>query len=305
MISKDKLKISLILPRKLLNFSIILATLAAAVYYISKHHYLLTDLKNIPIYIIAIIFLLYVVMLGVLVIIFDATMRLVNTKISTKDNFLINIYSLFMNFFVPGQTGPIFRGYYMKKNYGLKYINYTVATLIYYLIYGVISLLFITIGSQPFYFSLPIITGVIASAVLFVYLYLRKKNQAKINLNYKTVSYIVLATLAQVFLQTLIYFVELHSVNKGVRFSNVITYTGIANLALFAALTPGAIGIREAFLIFTQHLNHITTASIVLANIIDRSVYILFLLSLGVAIFGLKVREKLNIAKPTDNSIEI
>jgi uncharacterized membrane protein YbhN (UPF0104 family) len=63
----------------------------------------------------------------------------------------------------------------------------------------------------------------------------------------------------------------------------MITYTGAANFALFVALTPGAIGIREAFLLFTRHLHHISSANIVAANIIDRAIFIVVL---GV-LFGL------------------
>ena len=56
-----------------------------------------------------------------------------------------------------------------------------------------------------------------------------------------------------------------------------MSYTGAANFALFVSLTPGAIGIRESFLFFSQRLNHITNAAIVGANVLDRTVYVIFL----------------------------
>jgi uncharacterized membrane protein YbhN (UPF0104 family) len=202
-----------------------------------------------------------------------------------------------MNFFIPGQTGVAFRAYYMKKNYQLKYLDYTLATIIYYLIYAVISVIFIVAGSQPYYLTLPIILAVIALAALGIKIYLRRNQKGRLKLHLKSLSYLALITLAQVVLQSLIYMIEIHSVKHGVKFSQVVTYTGTANLALFVALTPGAIGIRESFLILSEKLNHLSSSTIVLANVIDRSVYIAFLLILGVVIALLKVRERLGISK--------
>ncbi len=233
-------------------------------------------------------------MLVVLVIVFKATMRLVNVTLHTRENTLINAYSLFMNFFIPGQTGPAFRAYYMKKNHSLKYLDYTIATIIYYLIYGLLSLILVVAGSQAYYISLPVILAVLALSAIGLKFYLSKKKSTKLNLSPPAVLFIVGATLAQVILQGIIYFVEIHSVKSGIHINQVITYTGTANLALFVALTPGAIGIREGFLILTERLNHISSSTIVLANVIDRSVYVLFLLILGLAIISLKIKSKLD-----------
>jgi uncharacterized membrane protein YbhN (UPF0104 family) len=93
--------------------------------------------------------------------------------------------------------------------------------------------------------------------------------------------------------------IEIHSVKHGVRFSQVVTYAGTANLALFVSLTPGAIGIRESFLILSEKLNHLSSSTIVLANVVDRSVYIAFLLILGVVIALLKVRDRLGVLNKT------
>jgi uncharacterized membrane protein YbhN (UPF0104 family) len=224
-------------------------------------------------------------------------MKLVNIKISFKENGLINAYSLFMNFFIPGQTGPAFRAYYMKKNYSLKYLNYTLSTIFYYLIYGLLSVIFILVGSQPIYLSLPVILIFILIAVLAIRIYLKKKKQVRLELSIKSIAFLTLATFCQVVLQSVIYFIEIHSITSGIHFNQVITYTGVANLALFAALTPGAIGIREGLLILTEKLNHVTSNTIVLANVIDRSVYIIFLLILGILIAGLKIKQKLGVSE--------
>ncbi len=293
----NKLKKSLRISKRTLNIVIILSTLTAAVYYFYKHHTLLTDLKKISPFVAVEVFFLYILMLAVLILIYQATMKLVNIKISFKENGLINAYSLFMNFFIPGQTGPAFRAYYMKKNYSLKYLNYTLSTIFYYLIYGLLSVIFILVGSQPIYLSLPVILIFILIAVLAIRIYLKKKKQVRLELSIKSIAFLTLATFCQVVLQSVIYFIEIHSITSGIHFNQVITYTGVANLALFAALTPGAIGIREGLLILTEKLNHVTSNTIVLANVIDRSVYIIFLLILGILIAGLKIKQKLGVSE--------
>jgi uncharacterized membrane protein YbhN (UPF0104 family) len=67
-------------------------------------------------------------------------------------------------------------------------------------------------------------------------------------------------------------------------------------MALFVSLTPGAIGIREAFLTFSQQLHHIDTSTIVAANIIDRAVYLVFLGVLFIFVFSLHARDKLSLS---------
>ena len=82
----------------------------------------------------------------------------------------------------------------------------------------------------------------------------------------------------------LIYYVELTAVAPGVSVSQAVIYTGAANFALFVSLTPGAIGFRESFLLFTERLHGIDAGTIVAANTLDRAVYIVFLVVIAAAI---------------------
>src|SRR5581483_313742 len=84
-----------------------------------------------------------------------------------------------------------------------------------------------------------------------------------------------------------------HTVDRNVALHQAITYTGAAQLALFVGLTPGAIGIRESFLILTERLNHIASSVIVEANVIDRAVYLVFLGSLFLLILSMHANKKL------------
>jgi uncharacterized membrane protein YbhN (UPF0104 family) len=62
-------------------------------------------------------------------------------------------------------------------------------------------------------------------------------------------------------------------------------------------LTPGAIGFREAFLIFSQNLHHIPNDIIVAANILDRAVYIVFLCLLFLVVLALHANKTLQVKK--------
>jgi uncharacterized membrane protein YbhN (UPF0104 family) len=103
------------------------------------------------------------------------------------------------------------------------------------------------------------------------------------------------ATLAQLLVQVVIYSLELHAAGSHASLGQAVSYTGAANFALFAALTPGAIGIREAFLVFTHNLHHIGNNTIVAANIIDRAAYLVFLGILFVIVFGLHANRRLKL----------
>ena len=99
----------------------------------------------------------------------------------------------------------------------------------------------------------------------------------------------------QVLCLAIIYGIELRQIGADASLSQILSYTGVSNFSLFVALTPGAIGIREAFLVFSQNLHHIDSSSIVAANILDRAVYLLFLGLLFILVIALHAKEKLNI----------
>jgi uncharacterized membrane protein YbhN (UPF0104 family) len=283
------------LPKKTINIVLILATLTAVVYYFSKHRNLLGVLRHLSPSLILLIFLLNIVMFGVLILIFKATLNLTRLKLGWFENGLLNAYSMFINFFIPGQAGPAFRGYYLYKKYKLKILDYTLATAIYYVFYGLISLVLVFAGSRPWWMTVIATTLIIGLIVFASRIYYKKYKDEKLNLSFRPLLYLLLATVLQTIVQICIYFSELHYLNHDISFNQVVTYTGAANLALFVGLTPGAIGVRETFLILSEKLNHISSSTIVLANVIDRSVFVVFLLCLGILILVFKAKDKLTV----------
>jgi uncharacterized membrane protein YbhN (UPF0104 family) len=237
---------------------------------------------------------LYTVMFGVLIVILSASINICNRKLVQKENAQLNAHSLFINFFIPGQGGPVYRGVYLYKKHKLRVKNYIMATMIYYVFYGIISSFLLLMTVRPWWQTaiVTIAAGLAGFLILKKYSGKFKLKKDSLNLSAKALLYLFLATLTQTLLQAFIYGVELHTVNSHIGVTQVLTYTGAANLALFVGLTPGAIGIRESFLIFTRHLNHISSANIILANVIDRSVYFVFLILLLIATIALQLRGK-------------
>lgn len=219
-----------------------------------------------------------------------ATLLLCNLKVKRRESFLLTAYSAVLNFFGPLQSGPAFRAVYLKKRYNLNLKNYAAATLVYLVFWGIFSVLMLLSGVLGWW--LLVVAAVIGGAVVVA----QKQPAVKARLSGLHMSawyQLMLATAAQIMFVALIYYNELKSVYPTVHFSQAVVYTGAANLALYVSLTPGAIGFRESFLVFSRHLHHLGNTTIVAASILDRAVYIVLLLLLAVLIFGTHAKQRL------------
>jgi len=295
--------------RQFLSVFLLLLGVSYASFYIYNHRALFKPLGHTNIYTLISVYVLNIVMFFVLVLVLIATLVLCGLKINIIENIKLNAHSMIVNFFIPGQGGPAYRGAYLYKIHNLKVKKYILATLIYYGIYALISFLFL------FMFNLTIWQTLLIALFILLISYLVIKRFTKtshlktrdLTINFKTIGLLFIATLIQLIIQAVIYGVELHTINSKIHLTQVITYTGAANLALFVSLTPAAIGIRESFLIFSKKLHHISTANIISANIIDRSVFIVFLLTLAgsISIYHLYVRLSKNRELESNNKLEV
>ena len=114
---------------------------------------------------------------------------------------------------------------------------------------------------------------------------------------------LALATLLQVFIVAVIYFVELRAVNSTISFKQAVIYTGAANFALFVSLTPGAIGFRETFLLLAHRLHHIPDSTVLSASLLDRAIYIVFLGILFLVALSMHAKDRLAVkAEPAESN---
>ncbi len=265
--------------RLALGLLLVAATIAVFAVYLHGHVYLLRDLKHISLLTAILLLVLYGAWLGALVFILQAALYICKRNVSIEENILLNAYSTLTNFFVPGQGGIALRGVYLKKKHQLKIRDYVTSMLLYYACYAVVSAFMLLTPSRPWWqsvFGVIVIGGGVAAGVRW-YMGRLKAKPDVLNIHLPSIAFLLGTTVFQAIVQVVIFAVELHSVNNHISLGQVITYTGVANFALFVALTPGAIGIRETFLVFSQRLHHISTANIVDASIIDRSVFLVFL----------------------------
>lgn len=218
--------------------------------------------------------LLYTIILGTQLILIYMSVRLCSKKLTIKKSLFLSIYSALANFFGPLQSGPGVRAVYLKKTIGLAIREYTYATLFYYAAYALIN------GSLLFITTWPLITvlGLILSLILIIL----GASIFHFGTRLKYVLAIYTVAVAQVITTTTIYYLELHATSPGTHYSyaQAIVFSASAALSMFVSLTPGGIGIREAFIVFTQSLHHISLASIIAAGVLDRAFYVLFLIIL-------------------------
>ncbi len=214
-----------------------------------------------------------------------ATISLCRKKLSPKSGLLLTMYSSIVNFFGPLQSGPGVRAVYLKTKIGLRIRDFTYAMLFYYLSFAALnaSLLFIN--------KLPWLTVIgIIMTILFTIAGTRKLGFGSRGV---IVFSILIMTALQVIGMIIIYGIELSAVDPSAHYSiyQMMSYTASANLSLFVSLTPGGIGIREAFLVFAGSLHNVSLSSIVAAGILDRALYIIFLVLLFIVSSGLNLKD--------------
>lgn len=282
--------------RTVLALAIIAVTIGAFVYYLAGHPETVDQLQSMPP---ATLVLLVALFAGAFIaygFVTRVSLHMWGKTMSRQENILFNAYSSLVNFFGPGQSGPAFRGVYLKKRHNVGIKQYVLTTLIYFGFYAVISALFLLAGTRPWWQTLLVMLAVASVSFGVIRWY---KNRSKLGkaegLNIINLGWLGLATGLQLLLQIAVYGVALHSVGADVSWAQVVTYTGVANFALFVSLTPNGIGIREAFLLFTQDLHHIDSSTIVAASVVDRAAYLLFLGLLFVLVISLHAKDKLRV----------
>ena len=277
--------------RPLISVIVLLATVSAFVWYFVTHESVRQELAAVPPATLGIILLLYIGTIFALTLVLLATLRLCRLTIKPQESALLTAYTAVVNFFGPLQSGPAFRGVYLKARYKLSLKKYAGATLVYYFFYGAISGLFLVSGILGWWLLPLAVVGLLAALLLRHSPYVKPKVTS---LDLGGWYYLAGATLLQLSLVAVIYYVELHAVDSAITFSQAIIYAGAASLALFVSLTPGAIGFRESFLLFSQDLHQVDANTIVTVSIIDRAMYIVLLLILGVFIIASHARKRLD-----------
>lgn len=264
--------------RFFLSVLILLVTIAVFVRYLQSHPEVLQQLAGMNWVYIVLIGLLYLGIIVILSFVNSISVRLSGKKIGRQESFNLTATSSIANFFGPLQSGVGIRALYLKTKLQIPVKQYILASLYYYGMYAFFSGIFLLFGNATYRLPLLILTCVGGGGVVYYIRYRTAKYKAvQKNVSLGLLGKLAGAVLLQLVFITTIYFIELAALGKTASLAQVVSYSGAANFSLFVAITPGAIGIREAFLVFSERLHHIDSATVVAANIIDRSVYVGFL----------------------------
>lgn len=279
---------------------ILVATVALFIWYFMKHPAYWRQLGQVSPWTIVWVILLNALMIGVLVLIGDVSIRLCGKRLNWKENFLLTSYSSIANFFGPLQSGPGVRAVYLKSKYKVRLRDYTLATLIALGLFAFWSALFLLVGMQPWWQTAGALIAVGGISSLVIRLFLRRDtrpNESQFRLTGRLLAQLIVFTFLQAAITVGWYYVELRAVNPDIHFSQAMSYAGAANFSLFVSITPDGVGIREAFLLFSQNIHHVSTENIISANVIDRAAYVLFLGLLFLVVLSLHGKEYLRIRK--------
>ncbi len=285
--------------RRYAAVAIILLTVSLMARFFLEHPDYLARLRTVPPSVVILIVLLNIPAMAALIWANDAMLRLCNKPIGVKENGLLTAYSSIINFFGPLQSGPGVRLVYLKTRHKVRIRDYMLATLIYYALFASYSALFLLVGMRPWWQTVLAVTATASFSALVIYWFSHRRKspeaEATLSLRAGPLAALAAAVLLQLTCFALYYFVELHAVNPSITISQAISYTGAANFSLFVSLTPDAIGFREAFLIFSQQVHHVSTADILNANIIDRGSYLIYLSLLLVLTLSVHARDRLHL----------
>lgn len=286
--------------RQWLAATILLATVIVFAHFFVTHPAYWQQLKQVSAWTIIVVLAGNFLLLAVLAGIYRTCIELCNMRIGGRENFLLTAYSSIVNFFGPLQSGPGVRAVYLKTKLGIRLRDYTLATLLYYGLFAIMNVGFLFVGTRPWWQTIAALLAATGFSLFVIRWFKRKDRHAgesKFILSGRLIAVLAVLSFLQIFIQALVFYFELHTVNSGIHFSQAITYTGAADLAIFVSLTPGAIGFRESFLVFSHSLHHISTANILSANLIDRGVYVVFLGLLFLLAISMHAKQRLNLTK--------
>lgn len=284
--------------------SLLLLVVAATIlfWYLRSHPAAVSSLKNVTTSVLMTVNLLYIASTFTLVMIMNETVLFSSKKVSMYESFLVTCYSTCANYLIPGQSGPGVRALYLKTNHKVPVRVVLLGTLVYLLwVLALSTCMVLYVAASSRVKEALLVMAVLAFVVLVLLLLLRTcsagPTKARLAAHSRLVSLVGVWTLLQLVVIAAIYYVELTAIDPRISISQTVGYSGVANLSLLVAITPGAIGIREAFLIISQNIHNIPTETIAAASALDRASYVLLLFELGIFIFFSHARNQFRLSE--------
>lgn len=270
---------------KWLKVGLLVLTLIAFIYYFVQNQELFNRIGNLTWWQVLLIILGQSIVFFSNILVSIIFLQFIGKKLHFLDSTRITAYSSLVNFFGFLQGGVGLRGVYFKRHFGMTLKKYFGLTVIQYLFLFGISGLFVLIGisftsglSSALFFGLLAFVFAVVAAILFSKTSAGQRIRAKLSaltqlLQARPLIMLLGVIILQLLGSLLASFTELQAIGADVSLGGLLIYTGTSQFAIVIALTPGAIGIREALLLIVQQQMHLTTQDIVLAATVDRAIY--------------------------------
>ncbi len=287
-----------------LSVAIIIATFGLFAWYITTKPEVLKVVFSLQLGTLILLCLGYTMTIAANAFVLYYSLRLLRKRVPLLENIILTGYSSIVNFFGPLQSGPGFRAVYLKRMHKVKIRDFLFVSIIFYGFFGLINGMVIGIISAIHFGQVALLLWV-AAAIIILALggwmlhtkYPDLISRMRIFMQRKDFWYIGLGALLLSAATVFTYYFELLTVHPDTSLFQTIVYTAAANLALFVSLTPGALGIRESFLVLSQQLHQIPSDAIVGASVIDRAFYVIFLLGMLLILLAMNVKKRLRVVE--------
>jgi uncharacterized protein (TIRG00374 family) len=244
-------------------------------------------------------------------------------RLSAGEGIYVGILSAVGNFFGPLLGGAAIRAVYLRRVHDLPYTKFTSTLMVYYVILFAINFALAFGGvltletDQTPYLLIAIFAGGLLSLLASVFIHLprrlRNDDPRRSKVTRRILKYLVdiedgwrrmlampwllvrvagLAALSVV-AQFLIAYVSFDAIGADISWAALAVYVAIVTISLLIAVTPGAIGIREAMLLLVSGTLGVTGSNIIEVAVIDRGVTFALLLVLFIVTRNSRLRKSL------------
>lgn len=204
-----------------------------------------------------------------------------NIKISFLESLDVSNNSNLLNYFTPFRGGAGYRAIYFKNKYNLNFKNFSKTLIIYYLFtfiqcFVVFLICLINLNKFHYFFVIFILLTFVASIIFY------RKNVFKNDLKLifkmnKVLLKVFVIQLSLFFSFTVNNYLIFKYLNIPLTLSSVFMLTSVGVFSTLLSLTPGSVGIREAFFVYLNDLTNLSTFEIMQHALIDRSINIILL----------------------------
>lgn len=244
-------------------------------------------------------------------------------RMSTGEGLYVEVLSAVGNFFGPLLAGAGIRAVYLKRFHSLSYTKFTSTLMVYYVILYVITFALAVVGlwtvdlERTPYILVALFSGGLLFLIGSVFIRLpqrvRTEHPRRSKVNRRLLRYLIdiedgwrrLLAMPQLLIrlfglaalsvgaQFLIASASFNAIGVDISWASLAVYVSIVTISLLVAVTPGAIGIREAMLLLVSQVLGVTGSEIIQVAVIDRGVTFTLLLALFMVTRSSKLRLKL------------